>query len=66
MSRDIAKLHQILEVRRPPVAPEELPEMAVRSGPLNELNDVRILNSLCDEDDRVRDFLVRNFFVTCT
>jgi len=39
--------------------------MAVRNGPINELADVGRLSSLCDDDDRVREFLVREL-VSCT
>lgn len=68
LSRDITNLHQLIEqqsLRRPSTAAEELPDMAVRNGPMNELADVGRLNSLCDDNDGVREFLVRKL-VSCT
>ena len=62
LSKEISNLHQMIEQlsKRPSIATtEELPDMAVCNGPINELADVKKLSSLCDTDYRVREFLVR-------
>jgi len=63
----ISNLHHMIEQQslRPSIATEELPDMVVRNGPISELADVERLSSLCDQDDRVREFLVRKL-VSCT